>query len=418
MERPQLLDEKREYLWLFGVLLLLLGLHLALRYQAYQQFTSTPFYFTHATVEQAYTKTKEGRTYRVLKLHSDEGWRFYTTTYNKRTLCGRRVRLQLFPSQNISFWDFLGTFYVKSRIKRVEEPTPTIKQKLVEKVNAQHSEPLLQRFYNAIFFATPLQKRDREAISQLGISHLVALSGFHLGILWGVVYGVLWLLYAPLQQRYFPYRFALIDVGVVALGLLGAYVWFVDAPDSLVRAYGMVFAGWLALVSGVSLLSFGLLAVVMGLLVVLFPSLLVSVGFWFSVAGVFYIYLLLYYTQHLSKWWVVLVVIPFGIFVLMLPVVHTIFPLSARCQLLSPLLSLLFTPFYPLVMVLHLVGEGGVLDGGLLKLFSLACETQERLLPWWGGVGYVLLSLGAVRQKRLFWLLLAVALGVALWLYI
>ena len=49
------------------------------------------------------------------------------------------------------------------------------------------------------FFATPLAKEVREKISLFGVSHLVALSGFHLGILWALVYGGLLLLYRPLQ---------------------------------------------------------------------------------------------------------------------------------------------------------------------------------------------------------------------------
>jgi competence protein ComEC len=250
------------------------------------------------------------------------------------------------------------------------------------------------------------------------VSHLVALSGFHLGILWGLIYGALLMLYRPLQQHHFPYRYAMIDVGILSILFLGLYVWFVGMPPSLLRAYAMVIAGWLMLIMAVELVSFGVLSVVMAALPVLFPSLLVSLGFWFSVAGVFYIFLLLHYTKGWNKWVVMLAVIPLGIFVLMLPVVHIFFPVTSVCQLLSPLLSLLFTPFYPISMLLHLIGQGDLMDGGLHYLLSLSCQTKEVLLPWWAGVGYLLLSVAAIGYRRIFILLLGVATVFGVWLYI
>ena len=418
MEKPKLFEDRKSFLLTLGVLLAALLLHLLFTYHTYREFVTKPFYFTHATVLTAYTKHKQNRSYQVLKLQSDEGWQFYTTTHRRTDLSHIRLRLQIFPNETISFWDYLGTFYVKSRIKEVNLQPETWKEKLMAKVASQHDVPMLQRFYNAIFFATPLVKEDREKISRLGVSHLVALSGFHLGILWGLVYGLLLILYRPLQQRWFPYRYALIDIGLVSIVLLGVYVWFVGMPPSLVRAYAMVIAGWLMFIMAVELISFGFLAVVMAGLLVLFPALLVSLGFWFSVAGVFYIFLLLHYTKTWNRWLVMFAVIPFGIFVLMLPLVHTVFPVTAKCQLLSPLLSLLFTPFYPLSMGLHLIGYGSIFDEWLMRLFALPCQTGEISVPLWAGIGYLLLSLGAIRFRLLFAMLLAVATGFAMRLYI
>jgi competence protein ComEC len=318
--------------------------------------------------------------------------------------------VQLFPQNSISFWDYLGAFYVKSRIKQKKKLRVDLKQKLKSYVAQQHKDPKLAAFYNAIFFATPLPRELRQKISLLGVSHLVALSGFHLTILWGIVYGILMLLYKPLQQRYFPYRFALRDVGLVSVVILGIYVWFVGAPPSLVRAYVMVLMGWSMLLMGIELLSFTFLAVVVALLVVLFPSLLVSLGFWFSVAGVYFIFLLLHYTRDwhpLSVGWGV---IPVGIFLLMLPLVHVFFPVTTPYQLLSPLLSLIFIPFYPLVMVLHLIGQGGWFDPMLTWLFALPQKSTEQVLPLWVFIAYMVVALGAMRYR----ILLYVTLGSAL----
>ncbi len=417
LSKPTLFQSRREYLIFFGVIGILLLLRLGWTYNHYRDFIAKPFYFTYATVERAYIKHKGHKRYQVIKARSDEGLHFYTTTHYRKDLSHTRIRLQLFPDASLSFWDYLGTGYLKSRIKKVERVPETIKDTLFKQVATQHSDPAIASFYNAIFFATPLDAHLRDKVSQLGISHLVALSGFHLGILWSMVYGLGLLLYRPLQQRLFPYRYALMDVGAVAIVLLGVYVWFTGAPPSLVRAFAMVLFGWMLLLAGVELLSFSFLATVSALLLLLFPSLLVSIGFWFSLAGVFYIFLLLRYTSHLSKWHIMLWVIPPGIFLLMLPMVHLVFPVTSIWQLLSPLLSLIFIPFYPLAMGLHLLGVGGLLDPWLTTLFALPNTLTASLLPWWAGTLYGVLSLAAIRYPMGFVMLMISALGYAGYLF-
>ena len=386
---------------LFLVFIILVRLFI--EYQSYQSFISKPFYYTHAKVLNAYQKSKGNQRYQVLKLRSDEGLSFYTTNYSKDHFDHKRLRLQIFPNKNISFVDYLGTFYVKSRIKEQELLPVTFKDGLLGKVASQHENTSLQSFYNAIFFATFLEKELREKISMLGVSHLVALSGFHLGILWGLVYGLLLLVYRPLQQHFFPYRHALFDVGLTAMILLGAYVWFVDFPPSLVRSYAMVLVGWMVLLLGMELLSFTFLTTIILILVALFPSLMVSLSFGLSVAGVFYIFLLLQYSKSVKTWIISLIFIPLGIFVLMLPIVHTVFPVTSGYQLLSPLLSLLFIHFYPFVKSLHLLGLGCLFVTGLLALFALPFSSTESLLPLWAILGYIGLYIGAIWSKKLFW---------------
>jgi competence protein ComEC len=398
----------------------LIGFRLFIEYQTYQKFISKPFYYTYATVLNAYEKSKGKKRYQVLKLGSDEGFTFYTTSHSKDDFNHKHLRLQIFPDKSISFQDYLGTFYVKSRIKEQRVLPLTFKDKLLKKVASQHEDSSLQSFYNAIFFATPLDKKLREKIAMFGVSHLVALSGFHLGILWGLVYGFLLLLYRPLQQHFFPYRHALFDVGLVAMILLGAYVWFVDFPPSLLRSYVMVLVGWMMLLLGIELLSFTFLSTIVLLLVALFPSLLVSLSFGLSVAGVFYIFLLLQYTKAFNVWVISLVFIPMGIFMFMLPVVHGIFAVTSGYQLLSPLLSLLFIPFYPLVMLLHLLGWGNMLDSILLWLFdlpSLGLGREVLLSPWMVGM-YILLSLGAIWRQKLFYVLLGSSFLYMVYLFV
>lgn len=417
LEKPRLFLERRDFMFFAVAMLLLVGIRLTFTYHSYQIFIAKPFYYTTARVLNTYPKTKNGKTYTVLKLESREGLTFFTTSYRKRDLHHRAVRIQLYPNERITFWEYLGSFYTKSRIKEVYPSPSTVKTRLMQRVAVQHTDPMTDAFYQAVFFASPLPKALREKISALGVSHLVALSGFHLGILWSVIYGILLLLYRPFQQRYFPYRFSLVDVGAVTVLCLGLYVWFVDFPPSLVRSYAMVLVGWVVVLLGMELLSFTFLATVGLTLLVLFPGLLVSLGFWLSMAGVFYIFLLLQYTKGIPAWVISLLVIPLGIFALMLPIVHTVFESTTPYQLLSPLLSVLFIPFYPLAILLHLLGAGALLDSALLGLFRLPHGSSASLLPLWMAAGYLLLSLWAVWSRKIFYLLLGTALCYTVYLF-
>jgi len=418
LEKPKLFPQTKEFIIVMVTLLILILIRLFFEYQSYQRFIRKPFYYTYTEVLRSYEKVKKGKRYRVLKLRSDDGFVFYTTTHRKEAFANKRLRLQIFPGKNIAFKEYLGTFYVKSRIKAQEHLPYSIKKSLLEKVSSQHETKALQDFYNAIFFATPLDKTLREKISMLGVSHLVALSGFHLGILWGLIYGLVLLFYRPLQQKFFPYRHALFDVGLLAVLFLGLYVWFVDFPPSLVRAYAMVLVGWGILLLGMELLSFTFLTSIVFILVALFPSLLVSLGFWLSVAGVFYIFLLLQYSKSVPQWVIATFIIPFGIFILMLPVVHTVFGITTAYQLLSPLLSLLFVFFYPLSILLHLSGFGGLFDTALQWLFLLPQESRENILPLWSLFGYIALSIAAIWNKKMFYLLILFSVGYGVYLFI
>jgi competence protein ComEC len=420
IEKPQLFESVQGFVATILFLSLIVLFRVILSYHAYQDFIQKPFYYTYATVLHAYEKRQGNRRYQVLKLLSDEGLRFYTTTHYKRDYNHHRLRLQLFPTKEITFWEYLGGFYLKSTIKKEQRLSISFKERLLAKVAKQHSTEEMTLFYQAIFFATMISHELREVIALLGVSHLVALSGFHLGILWGVVFGGLLLLYRPVQQRYFPYRYALFDVGVVAMVSLGIYVWFVGSPPSLIRAFAMVLMGWGLLMAGMALVSFRSLALIVALLLALLPSLVVSIAFWLSVAGVFYIFLMLHYSQGISERIVSLVLIPVGIFILMMPIIHMVFPMTSLYQLLSPLLSLLFILFYPLAILLHLFGVGGLFDALLMMLFSLpkasAIEGVGTLL-WWEGAIYLAFSLGAIGSTRIFWGLWVVACGYMLYFF-
>ncbi len=397
--KPPLIEGVREWS-LFGLLtsglfLLMLGWH----YLAYKRFVSCEKIFLDAEVLLQYTKERDGRSYEVLKLLSHDGHTFYSTSKEPiKNLTGRTLSMLLFPKR-VTFWEYLSTPYIPSVILGVRHER-SARMALFETIKEQHDEPWMQELYGALFLALPISRELRERVTLLGINHLLALSGFHMGFLWLIVYGALSWLYRPLQRRFFPWRHRLLDVGAFTIGVLGLYLLFTGIPPSLLRAYAMVVVGWAALLFGVEILSFSFLAFCVAILLALFPAMLLSVAFWLSVAGLFFIYLFLAWTEGWPKWGIYLS-LNLWIYLAMLPVVHLLFPQFGPYQLLSIPLTLVFGLFYPLSMLLHLVGYGGVADGWIMALLQWPPPERQTLflMPLWLFGIYLALSLLALFNR-------------------
>ncbi len=418
LEKPKLFLELKDFLIVSAILILLILIRLWFFHNEYQEFISKPFYYTTATVTHAHYKTKYNKRYQILKLHSEDGLDFFTTTDKTDSFVGSSLRLITYPDNRITFAGYMGHFYLKSEILSISKSYTDTISSIQESITKQHEHRWMKSLYSAIYLATPLDRDVREKISSLGVSHLIALSGFHLGILWWLLYTLLYLPYHPLQQRWFPYRYSLIDIGIVTISLLGYYIWLVGYPPSLLRSYAMLVVGWIVILLGIELVSFEFLSIVSLTLILAFPHLLFSLGFILSIMGVFYIFLLLRHTQSLSSLYIKFLIIPFGIYLLMTPFIHLFFGMTTPIQLLSPLLSLLFTIFYPMSMILHLLGIGYLLDNMLLWLLHLDYTPQEHILSWQYGADYILLSLGSIWSRRLFAVTLISAMVYLIYLYI
>ncbi|MBD3830571.1 MAG: ComEC/Rec2 family competence protein, partial [Arcobacter sp.] len=220
-------------------------------------------------------------------------------------------------------------------------------------------------------------------------------------------------------SRFFPHRYIAIDLGLISLLFLGAYVWFADFSPSLIRAYAMVLFGWLILIMGLELVSFSFLAFIAAVLLVIYPKFLVSISFWFSVAGVFYIMLTAYHTKNINRYLVGFFIMPISMFLLMQPIVHSIFGQTSPYQLLSIPLELAYVVFYPLMMFLHIVGFGGIMDIQLIWLLNFApSELKESIFPLYLLISYAVLSLASIFHRYLFFILLASAFIYSLYLFI
>jgi competence protein ComEC len=281
---------------------------------------------------------------------------------------------------------------------------------LRKRIDAQHDgKSAINTFYHAIFLADPLDRTLREKISNLGVSHLVAISGFHLGIMWLFIFGILFIPYRYFQQKHFPWRNRNIDLGLVTLLILGVFVLFVGAPPALTRSYVMLSLAWFVLVLGLELISFQFLAFAILLILLFKPTLIASLGFWLSVSGVFYIFLIIKWFKEYPAWFITVVAIPVGVFLLMFPIGHLFFHNTTPWQLMSAPLSLLFIPFYPIALLVHLLGMGDIFDPGLLALFELPKKSSNIAMPHFLIIFYLALSAGAIFSRKIFYLLLIFA---------
>ncbi|GAA8231088.1 ComEC/Rec2 family competence protein [Helicobacter pylori] len=362
----ELLTTPKEYLLCGIILSLLLALNLYLEYLNYQKLNFSKPTSLNAQILLQYPKTKDQKTYFVLKLQS-KGMIFYTTI--KEPLKNLQYRhAQFFGKiKSCSFLESLKSCFFQTysfSLTRKQD----FKSHLRHFIDSAHSNALVGNLYRALFIGDSLNKDLRDRANALGINHLLAISGFHLGILSASVYFLFSLFYAPLQKRYFPYRNAFYDIGVLVWVFLLGYLLLLDFLPSFFRAFLMGLLGFLACFFGVRLLSFKLLILACCIAIALLPKLLFSVGFLLSVCGVWYIFLFLKHTQAFFKTSSFLVrsfqVISLSalVFLNMLIIAHAFFPMFSPYQLFSIPLGLIFIVFFPLSLLLHAVGLGSLLD--------------------------------------------------------
>jgi competence protein ComEC len=236
------------------------------------------------------------------------------------------------------------------------------------------------------------------------VSHLLAISGFHLGVLSAVVFFLLRFAYRPLHARFFPYRHGNRDLFILTTVFLFAYVWFLGFIPSLIRAFMMLVVGYFLYDRGIKVISMQTLFVSVGLLIAFFPQLLLSLGFFLSVAGVYYIFLFLQYFKDLGKWklffW-----LPVFVYATMLPFSLYFFGSFSFWHPLSILWTELFTLFYPLSILLHLLHVGWSFDTPFTSVLDAVHVQKSLHVNAVFFYMHVALSLLALRSRLAWWLL-------------
>lgn len=229
----------------------------------------------------------------------------------------------------------------------------------------------------------------------------MAISGFHLGILSFVIYGIFYLFYNPIHQRYFPYRNKKFDLLIFTMIILFIYLIYINIVPSFLRAFVMFLFGVYFLRANIKILSFQTLLIVILSILAIFPKLLFSLSLWFSVAGVFYIYLFIQYFKNLNKY-IAFFLFNIWIYLAMNPITHYFFGTTSLVQLFSPIFTIGFSLFYPLELLLHSVRLGGLLDFIIEKWLSSKPPSYEVFTPLWFFFLYIFTSLLAIIYKHAF----------------
>jgi len=399
-----LFSNKKEIFYTLLIVVVLFSLSISYEFYKYKNLTAYSLHVSDAKLISHYPKkSKKGKDYEVLKLRSDD-FTFYTVSWKPLEIKRADTLKVAFYTKDISFFNYLKGFYANAKfIELKEKSVDNILEKYIEN---QHIREMPKELYRALFFATPVSQELRIDIAKWGIAHLIAISGFHLGILSGILYFLLRPFYTFAQDRLFPYRNSYADLAFLVFLILGTYTYLIDFTPSILRAYTMSLVGFLLFSRGIKIISFLTLFFTVSIVLILFPKLVFSIAFWLSVSGVFYIFLFLHHFSMLNKT-AIFILINFWVYVLMLPIIHYIFDVFSFYHFLSPLISMVFVLFYPLSLALHVSGFGGLLDGLLSWFFSLHVETIDLVTPLWFLGVYLGLSLLAMRFK-LFALLLPI----------
>jgi len=380
-----------------------------IEYKKFKEITSGEFVKSHFLVKNQYIKERDGKKYSVLRLKDSSGFEYYITIKDSlKDIIGRSGSAFIKPL-DIDFLDYFRGFYSISHTIKIEPKDSFVKT--VDFISGNHTDGSMQKFYTALFLGTQTPLWMTEFFAKIGIAHVIALSGYHLAVLSTLFFAILYLPYRYFQDRYFPYRNIYYDLMGVILVLLFLFLVFVDYIPSLSRAYLMLFLGFLFYYRGIDIFSLQTLYLTFIVSVAFSPFFLFSIGFWFSIFGVFYIFLFLKYFKDYNKYLLILG-LNFFVYLSMLPIVHYFFGFFSLWQLSAPLINILFVIFYPLTLILHLFGVGDIFDSLLLEGMALEIGYSLRFINLYIFIPYAIVSLLAYFKKEFLYIQFLSSLAV------
>ncbi|WP_291953086.1 ComEC/Rec2 family competence protein, partial [Campylobacter sp.] len=345
-------------------------------------------------------ENKNGKKYQVLKLKNSK-FTFYTLNYKILNLDQNKLINLKIITKNINFKDYLSkNFFIPSY--DIEQISSNKQENFITQYFLnQHQNTKIIEFYGALFFAKNISYQLRQDINFYGIAHLIAISGYHLGLLFSFCFLILTPIYAFFQKKYFPYRNLKFDISLLVFILLISYTFLINFPPSYIRALCMALFGFYLYCKNINILSFNFLFLSVACCISIFPQLLFSVGFLFSILGVFYIYLYFYHFKNSFSNLTHIFFLNFWTFLAMILPVLYFFPLLSFQQFLAIPLSIIFVIFYPLVLLLHIIGYGDFLDKILIHFFDIKFYSIDFKVSFYFYLAYLFMSLLAIFNKYL-----------------
>ena len=393
------------------VFIIILLINISIEYSKYQELIDDEVYETKVKVLNIYPK----KDYNILRL-SSLNFDFFTNIDKSESVAKLDILNILILSKNISFLDYLKGFYAKSIIFKKIEKQSGFKDEIIKKIDSNHEDNITKELFQALFLAIPISKELRDICTNYGISHLIALSGFHLGVLSFVIYWIFYFPYTYLHKKYFLYRNKKYDLLLVSISFLFFYLILTNVVPSLLRAFVMFVFAIFLLRYNIKLFSYTTLFIVFLIVISLFPKYFFSLGFWFSIIAVFYIFLFLQYFSKLNKY-LQIVLFNLWMFLIFNPIVHFYFPQTSYEQFLSPLITILFTFFYPFEIFAHIFDFAIYFDGFIKKFLYWDMYVYNVETPFYFFIVYLMFSLASIFYKKAFWVLNILMIIFNLYLY-
>lgn len=168
LERVELFNKKEFFSFLL-LSIFILSYSLLISFNNYKNLTRFDTFIINATVLKQYLKTKDSKSYQVLKLKTDDGITFYTSAKKSfEDATGKELTLEIYTN-HISFYKYMTTFYAYSHIKNITD-IQSMKKKLNSYIASQHTNNGITNIYQALFTATPLNKDLQTSFSFLGVT--------------------------------------------------------------------------------------------------------------------------------------------------------------------------------------------------------------------------------------------------------
>ncbi len=381
------------------VLFSLLFLNLFIEYNKFLKLVDEEIYETNVEVINIYEKPEHN----ILRVKADN-FEFFTNIKKDENIKKSDLLNITIISKNLTFIDYLKGFYAKTLYFDLVPKEENFKDKIIKKIEQNHTEPLIKELFSAMFLATPISVELRNICTNYAITHLIALSGFHLVAITFLIYWSLYFPYSYFHTRFFPYRNKKYDLLIISTLFLFYYLILTNIVPSLLRAFIMSILGIFLLRSNIKIVSFETLFFASFISLILFPSFLFSIGFWFSVIAVLYIFLFLKYFQNLNKYFQILF-FNIWMFLVFNPIIHYFFPQTAYEQFISIILSILFAPFFIFEIFAHIFNFAIFFDDYIDTFLNYEIASFNFKTNLYFFLFYILLSFFSIFYKYAFYLL-------------
>ena len=417
IEKNNLFNTIKEWYLFVGILCIIFLINIASLFLDYRNITSIEVFNTDAKVLNIYPK----KDYYILKVKTNN-FSCYTSINNNDQNITKldSVNIDLISS-NISFFDYLKGFYAPSfnviKLNENKTKTNTIFNNISLNIYNQHENKIISELFNALFLGIPINSELRAVCIDFGVSHLIALSGFHLGVLAFLIYWIFYFPYKIIHQKYFPYRNKRFDLLILTSLFLLSYLLFLGLIPSLLRAFVMYIFVILLYRNNIKIISYQTLAITLLSIISFLPTLIFSLSLWLSIFGVFYIFLFLQYFSKLNKV-ILFIVFNFWIFLALNPIIHYFFDVASFYQIYSAIFTIGFSLFYPVELFLHSIGYGDLFDPLIQTWLNISTTNFKSYTSIYFFIFYILISLFSTNSKRAFILLNLLFLGFNITMFV